>query len=102
MPPAAILDIDGTLVDTNYQHAMSWYLAFRQHGVVRPIWRMISRYAELADAKPALDASTTYGMLDGLFCQTLLAWATGPAATREEALAVLTARVDSLLPSLLA
>ena len=66
------------------------------------IWRVISRYAELAEAKPALDASTTYGMLDGLFCQTLLAWATGPAATREEALAVLTARVDSLLPSLLA
>jgi HAD superfamily hydrolase (TIGR01549 family) len=40
MPPAAILDIDGTLVDTNYQHAMSWYKAFRQHGVVRPIWRI--------------------------------------------------------------
>ena len=34
MPPAAILDIDGTLVDTNYQHAMSWYMAFRQHDVV--------------------------------------------------------------------
>jgi HAD superfamily hydrolase (TIGR01509 family) len=40
MPPAAILDIDGTLVDTNYQHAMSWYLAFRQHGVVLPVWRI--------------------------------------------------------------
>jgi HAD superfamily hydrolase (TIGR01509 family) len=40
MPPAAILDIDGTLVDTNYQHAMSWYLAFRQHDVVLPVWRI--------------------------------------------------------------
>src|SRR5215218_1703411 len=40
MPPAAILDIDGTLVDTNYQHAMSWYMAFRQHGVVLPVWRI--------------------------------------------------------------
>jgi phosphoglycolate phosphatase-like HAD superfamily hydrolase len=40
MPPAAILDIDGTLVDTNYHHAMSWYMAFRQHGVVIPIWRI--------------------------------------------------------------
>ena len=30
--PAAILDIDGTLVDTNYQHALAWYRAFRQHG----------------------------------------------------------------------
>ena len=66
------------------------------------IWRVISRCAELADAKPALDASTTYGMLDGLFAQTLLAWATGPAETREQALSVLTGRVDSLLPSLLA
>ena len=40
MPPAAILDIDGTLVDTNYQHALAWYRAFRQHGVVLPMWRI--------------------------------------------------------------
>jgi HAD superfamily hydrolase (TIGR01549 family) len=40
MPPAAILDIDGTLVDTNYHHAVAWYRAFRQHGVVLPIWRI--------------------------------------------------------------
>jgi HAD superfamily hydrolase (TIGR01509 family) len=39
-PPAAILDIDGTLVDTNYHHAIAWYRAFRQHGVVLPIWRI--------------------------------------------------------------
>jgi len=39
-PPAAILDVDGTLVDTNYQHALAWYRAFRQHGVVLPIWRI--------------------------------------------------------------
>jgi HAD superfamily hydrolase (TIGR01549 family) len=40
MPPAAILDIDGTLVDTNYQHAIAWYLAFRQHEVMLPVWRI--------------------------------------------------------------
>ncbi|MBA3262341.1 MAG: HAD family hydrolase [Thermoleophilaceae bacterium] len=40
MPPAAILDIDGTLVDTNYQHALAWYRAFRRHGEVLPIWRI--------------------------------------------------------------
>jgi HAD superfamily hydrolase (TIGR01549 family) len=40
MPPAAILDIDGTLVDTNYQHAIAWYRAFREHGLVLPIWRI--------------------------------------------------------------
>jgi HAD superfamily hydrolase (TIGR01509 family) len=40
MPPAAILDVDGTLVDTNYQHAIAWYRAFRQHGELQPIWRI--------------------------------------------------------------
>jgi HAD superfamily hydrolase (TIGR01549 family) len=40
MPPAAILDIDGTLVDTNYHHAIAWFRAFRQHGEVLPIWRI--------------------------------------------------------------
>lgn len=40
MPAAAILDVDGTLVDTNYQHALAWYEAFRQHGIVLPIWRI--------------------------------------------------------------
>jgi HAD superfamily hydrolase (TIGR01509 family) len=40
MPPAAILDIDGTLVDTNFQHAIAWYRAFRQHEEILPIWRI--------------------------------------------------------------
>jgi HAD superfamily hydrolase (TIGR01509 family) len=40
MPAAAILDIDGTLVDTNYQHAVAWYRAFRQHDVILPVWRI--------------------------------------------------------------
>jgi len=38
--PAAILDIDGTLVDTNYQHAVAWYRAFRGHELVLPLWRI--------------------------------------------------------------
>jgi HAD superfamily hydrolase (TIGR01509 family) len=38
--PAAILDIDGTLVDTNYQHAIAWYQAFRQHDVRLPVYRI--------------------------------------------------------------
>jgi HAD superfamily hydrolase (TIGR01549 family) len=38
--PHAILDVDGTLVDTNYHHAIAWYQAFRQHGKVLPIWRI--------------------------------------------------------------
>lgn len=39
-PHAAILDIDGTLVDTNYHHALAWFQAFRQHGHVVPLWRI--------------------------------------------------------------
>jgi HAD superfamily hydrolase (TIGR01509 family) len=36
----AILDIDGTLVDTNYHHAIAWFRAFRQHGIVLPLWEI--------------------------------------------------------------
>ena len=39
-PPAAILDVDGTLVDTNYHHAIAWSRAFRQYDVVLPLWRI--------------------------------------------------------------
>jgi len=38
--PAAILDVDGTLVDSNYQHALAWYRALRQHDQIQPIWRI--------------------------------------------------------------
>jgi len=40
MATAAILDIDGTLVDTNYHHALAWYRAFRAHGEQLPLWRI--------------------------------------------------------------
>jgi HAD superfamily hydrolase (TIGR01549 family) len=40
MRPAAILDIDGTLVDTNYHHVIAWYRAFHQHEIVLPLWRI--------------------------------------------------------------
>lgn len=40
MNRVVILDVDGTLVDTNYQHALAWYRAFRDHGLVLPIWRI--------------------------------------------------------------
>jgi HAD superfamily hydrolase (TIGR01549 family) len=37
---AVLFDLDGTLVDSNYQHALAWYLAFGEIGVVLPIWRI--------------------------------------------------------------
>jgi len=36
----ALLDVDGTLVDTNYHHAIAWYRALRQHDAVIPVWRI--------------------------------------------------------------
>jgi HAD superfamily hydrolase (TIGR01509 family) len=36
----AVLDVDGTLVDSNYQHAMAWYRALRSLGETYPIWRI--------------------------------------------------------------
>jgi len=37
--PAAILDVDGTLVDSVYHHALAWQRALRAHGVDVPMWR---------------------------------------------------------------
>jgi HAD superfamily hydrolase (TIGR01549 family) len=40
MSATLILDIDGTLVDTNYHHAVAWHRAFRAHGDSVAIWRI--------------------------------------------------------------
>src|SRR3954454_13699738 len=58
---AAVLDVDGTLVDSNYFHAVAWFRAFREHGrtvLLSDIHRVIGmgadqlldRLAEGADA----------------------------------------------------
>ena len=36
----AVFDVDGTLVDTNYQHALAWFRAFRRYGMTVPVWRL--------------------------------------------------------------
>jgi HAD superfamily hydrolase (TIGR01509 family) len=36
----AVLDIDGTLIDSNYQHALAWYRALRSVGETYPVWRL--------------------------------------------------------------
>jgi HAD superfamily hydrolase (TIGR01549 family) len=33
-----LVDVDGTLVDSNYQHALAWFRAFRQHDITLPVW----------------------------------------------------------------
>jgi len=40
VPRAALLDVDGTLIDANYHHALAWYRAFRRSGITLPLWRI--------------------------------------------------------------
>jgi HAD superfamily hydrolase (TIGR01509 family) len=35
-----ILDVDGTLVDTNYHHAIAWHRALREHGHSVQMWKV--------------------------------------------------------------
>ncbi len=52
-PLIAVLDIDGTLVDTNYQHALAWYRAFRSLGETYPVWRIHRLIGMGGDRLPA-------------------------------------------------
>jgi phosphoglycolate phosphatase-like HAD superfamily hydrolase len=36
----AIFDVDGTLVDSTYHHALAWQRAFAAHGIALPLWRI--------------------------------------------------------------
>ncbi|MFG1920761.1 HAD family hydrolase [Cryptosporangium sp. NPDC048952] len=40
MTNLVVFDVDGTLVDTNYHHALAWYRAFRRYDLTPPIWRL--------------------------------------------------------------
>jgi HAD superfamily hydrolase (TIGR01509 family) len=40
MPLNAILDVDGTLVDTNYHHALAWHRALHSHGHRIQMWKV--------------------------------------------------------------
>jgi HAD superfamily hydrolase (TIGR01549 family) len=40
MAATVILDVDGTLVDTNYHHTMAWHRALRAHGYTVQMWKV--------------------------------------------------------------
>jgi HAD superfamily hydrolase (TIGR01549 family) len=40
MTNTLLLDVDGTLVDTNYHHAVAWVRAFQSTGLTVPAWRV--------------------------------------------------------------
>jgi AcrR family transcriptional regulator len=62
------------------------------------VWRVVSRYAELAGRPTSMTPGAAYGVLDGLFQQALL----GHVAGDETALPTLVGQVHSLMPLMLA
>ncbi len=55
-PPALLFDLDGTLVDSVYQHVLAWREALEREGIELSVWRIHRRI----------------GMSGGLFAQALL------------------------------
>jgi len=41
--PAVLFDLDGTLIDSNYQHVDAWTQALRSAGIVIPMWKIHRR-----------------------------------------------------------
>lgn len=37
---SVLLDVDGTLVDSTYEHALAWHRAFAKHDLAIPMWRL--------------------------------------------------------------
>ncbi len=56
MPPAFLFDLDGTLVDSVYQHVLAWREALEASGIELAVWRIHRRI----------------GMSGGLFVNALL------------------------------
>src|SRR5437879_7575709 len=66
--PAFLFDLDGTLVDSVYQHVLAWREALEEAGIALSVWRIHRRI----------------GMSGGLFVQALLR-ETGHQVTTAEA-----------------
>ena len=68
MARTAILDIDGTLVDTNYQHAIAWYRAFRRHGIALEwvyVAKMLYGVFDLAQSGRLASGATVVAVITG-------------------------------------
>jgi len=44
-PPALLFDLDGTLVDSVYQHVLAWREALERAGIELSVWRIHRRIA---------------------------------------------------------
>lgn len=61
----AILDVDGTLVDTNYHHALAWHRALHAHGHPVQMWKVHRHIGmggdQILDALIGTDAAAADG-----------------------------------------
>ena len=64
-PPAFLFDLDGTLIDSVYQHVLAWHEALAQSGTELSVWRIHRRI----------------GMSGGLFVNALLREVGGDLST---------------------
>lgn len=60
-----MVDIDGTLVDTNHLHVLSWQRAFRTAGVEMPSWRILAHVGMGGDRLVAAVAGDDVERRDG-------------------------------------
>ena len=63
--PSFLFDLDGTLIDSVYQHVIAWRTALMRIGIDLSVWRIHRRI----------------GMSGGLFVSALLRETAGPATT---------------------
>lgn len=65
MIDTVVFDVDGTLVDTNYQHALAWYGAFRRFDITPAMWRIHRAIGmggdQLVEAVAGRDAEESHG-----------------------------------------
>jgi HAD superfamily hydrolase (TIGR01549 family) len=82
-PPAFLFDLDGTLVDSVYQHVLAWQEALDEMGIEISVWRIHRRI----------------GMSGGLFANALLR-ETGREVSAEDAARLRRLHADAYAPRL--
>lgn len=92
--PAILFDLDGTLIDSNYQHVAAWSEALRSAGIAIPLWKIHRRIGmsgksflkellrELPQQKKHLDLDALEAKHDAVFRKSIPRLCALPGANR--------------------